>query len=263
MSDLLAIIFAPLLVLIEALMGLVLAFATLLGELVGFFLELLFHALFHGIASTKDRYRQGPRKSAEVPVPVITAIGSVGFVIFLAIGFTFLIRSGIQHSRTQTTQAQVDKLADAYIAQRLAEKGGGTLSPGPSDQHDAWGHAIVLREKDYVVGTQVVVRSNGPDGRPNSTDDISAIRYHKTTATEIRDHFFDKAAKKFGQFFAKQDEAQAELEVQNDAPSIARSLKIDPDRALPSENADLTTQDENKHVWKLPTFRFSWGEKDE
>lgn len=62
MSDLLAIFFAPLLAFFEALSGLVLAIATLVGEIVSFILELLITALFKGITSAQQRYRQGPRK---------------------------------------------------------------------------------------------------------------------------------------------------------------------------------------------------------
>lgn len=262
MSDLLSIIFAPLLVLVEAILGLVLAVATILGEMVGFFLELLFHALFYGMASTKERYRQGPRKSAEVPSSVITAIGSAGFVIFLAVGFTLLIRSGIQHSRTQTTQAQVNKLADAYIAQ-LEAKEVEALKPDPADQQDAWGHAIVLRENDYVVGTQIVVRSNGPDGRPNSNDDISATRYHKTTATEIRDQFVDNAFQKLGGFFRKQDNNPAETEEVKETPTGAQLVESEQDNIPHSDTTDAKTEEQEKRSWKLPSIKFSWGEKDE
>lgn len=256
MSDLLSVIFAPLLLLIEALMGLVLAAATILGEIVGFVLELLFHALFHGIASTKERYRQGPRKSADVPAPVITAIGSVGFVIFLAIGFTFLIHSGIQHSRTRTTQAEVDKLADAHLAQLEVEKDG-PLTTDPTDQQDAWGHAIVLKTHDYVVGTQVVVRSDGPDGQPNTADDISAVRYHKTTASDIHDQLIDKAVAKFGHLFDKQDHDQAEQAAHSDASSVVPPAESDVD------NTDADSQDQVKQTWKLPSLKFGWGQKDE
>lgn len=164
----------------------------------------------------------------------------------------------------RTTQDQVDALADAYIA-KLENKAEGTLAPGPSDHHDAWDNAIVLRENDYVVGAQVVVRSNGPDGQPNSGDEISAVRYHKTTAKEIRDHFVDKAVGGFGKFFAKEDEEEkkdpAKLVAQEDASNIDAPVENVPaDVALPEE-MNSTPQEKEKLGWKLPSLKFDWGEE--
>ncbi|QDU74387.1 hypothetical protein Pan97_13940 [Bremerella volcania] len=256
MSDLLAIIFAPLIAFFEALLGLVIAVATLIAEIANFFLELLITALFKGITSARERYRQGPRKASEVPGPVVTAILTVGFLVVVAVGFTFLIRNGIQHSRTARTQDQVDALADAYIAQ-LEKDDGRILVPGPSDQHDAWDNAIVLQENDYIVGTQVVVRSNGPDGRPNSADDISAVRYHKTTAKEIRDQFVDKAVSEFGRFFNKQEEVE-------DQAKVEEPIKNGPaDATATSDENDSTSEDEKKEGWKLPSLKFGWDKKEE
>lgn len=264
MEGLFELFFAPVVAFFEALAGLICAVATIVGEIVGFFFELLLLALFKGITPAKQRFREGPRKASREPGPVMTVICSIGFVIFVAVGLTFLIRSGIEHSRTVTTQDQVDALADAYIAQ--LENKEGDLVPGPSGHHDAWDNAIVLQENDFVVGTQVVVRSNGPDGQPNSDDDIAAVRYHKTNAKEIRDHLVDKAVGKFEKFFAKEAEEnqnQAELELQEQVPNANELAEHEAaDAPLPAE-PDAEAQDEKKQGWRLPAIKFGWGKSKE
>lgn len=262
-EDLLAIIFAPFIAFFEALAGLILAIATILGEIFGFFFELVLLALFKGLTPAKERFREGPRKANRDPGPIAKVFYSTLFLLFIAVGITFLVRYGIEYSRTTRTQQQVDALADAYIAQ-LEKQEAGELVPGPSDQQDAWDNTIEIRENDFVVGTQVVVQSNGPDGKLGSNDDISAIRYHKTTAKEIRDHFVGKAVGKWEELLAEHDqEEEVEIDLQDEVPNAQDIPEHDPTDAPLSDQPKSNLEQEEKTGWKLPSFKIDWGKKDE
>ncbi len=100
-----------------------------------------------------------------------------------ALSFSSLIAKYNQQ-RIDQSEAVASEVADQYFAKlqkdRNAEVKGGTL-----EENDAWDHRLRLTVQRSVFGYGVEVSSAGPDGKSNTSDDITVSRFHAADGQEF------------------------------------------------------------------------------
>lgn len=174
--------------LIEAIVGLAGALASLLAAVI----ELVFLLITKGRPAAKARYAE--RKSARaaqknqargddentskhttaISGPQAAIVAGVGLVLLLGFAGAWYLTQKLLTRRIETT-TQIAQLADGFFAQ-LKAKQGPEPQPGPLPEQDAWGQPLELFIDEGVLGKLVVVRSQGPDRSAGTLDDLLAVR---------------------------------------------------------------------------------------
>lgn len=169
---------------------------TLIGALVGFIaflIELIITLVLKGATAARVCLQRGPQPKFRNPNRLLTSIYSVGLIGVVVIVGTIGIRESLKQRKIVATQSHVDTLASSLNAQFSLGTEDVRLSEG-LEEVDSWGNKLRVRADKFLVGARIVVQSDGPDGIHGTGDDISAIRYHRTTATEMQGELKEQAA---------------------------------------------------------------------
>lgn len=97
---------------------------------------------------------------------------------------TWKIRDSIRKKQIAQTRTQIAKLADSFSNQVKNEQ---TVNPTPGvlPDRDVWGQPIELFVDKVLLGSLIVVRSAGPDGKSGSVDDLLATRVVRASAKKV------------------------------------------------------------------------------
>lgn len=154
-----------------------------------------------------DAAENTPSKPSSI-IP-LAILGLLVAVIAGTMYATFAIRSHLTKKRTVETTAQVESLADRYHAELIDESTPRPQSMALADV-DGWGKPIDLNVSRWMLDTTITVRSNGPDGKHRTRDDITATRTHSTTAKDASQNLLDRgvdaARERASNLFQRNDE---------------------------------------------------------
>ena len=211
--ELIAALFAAVL---EAALGVVQAAAALLAAVI----EAVFLALTQGRRAAADRFQQRQQErreqrdatagdseqaSGEDAVEstsldhrqaglfvVLAMFGIVGVSIVVLV-----VSQHVRQRRIDTTQKQIDTLADAFVDQMRDDQSDDPVE-GLLPERDAWDQPIELFVDRALLGSLVVVRSQGPDRQSGTIDDLLATRVVRASAGEVGGELADRGIEALG-----------------------------------------------------------------
>ena len=200
--------------LIAAFVAMAVATFALVAQLVLLLLSLLFVLLTEGFDAARKHYRDKTTKepateeqndiqqdttAKQLNPRAFMIFGAVVFTGFL-LGFGFWLQHYWEQKKIEATNRQLTQIATQLESDT---KNPETPNPvaGPLAERDLWQRPIECFVDETLIGTLLVIRSNGPDRRPGTADDLLEIRTIPTTV------------KKFGKDVAKRawDAAQAKM----------------------------------------------------
>lgn len=205
--------------LLTAIFELAIIAVEMLAMLLILLLELLFVLVTAGGRAARERYsqRRQERRLSREGVEKIrpndstthqTRTGKareiVSLVVLLAIvsvGITFYVQNGIRKQKIEETQLQMTAIADDVFEQ-VSNNAQPPPASGRLANRDAWNRPVELLLREGVLGSRIVVLSDGPDQTTGTTDDIKAYRYIRNSSKEVAgkltargiDHLKDKVA---------------------------------------------------------------------
>ncbi len=176
--------------------------------LIGLVAEFAFTAIFKGITAAKssasvklrtqleDRKHKQTNQSARRSSSLERWSVLAGCLIFISFVVFQVVNFRIQRQRVEITNTQVATVVEGIVSQELP-KDGMTTNPRVLDVRDAWGTRLELFINDFMLGTLVVIRSNGIDGKPGTVDDQLAIRWKEGANLKLLDKAFDFGDERF------------------------------------------------------------------
>jgi len=211
--------------LVEVFAELAMAVAELLAALLELLLELLFVLITQGYKAARERYgrrkaerraaRQAAQQNREERDTNSAGAGrliatAVVLLVIATAGLAFYIPHRLRQQRIEETQIQLATLADD-VSQQVT----GDVQPLPESgrlaDRDAWSRQIELSLQEGVLGTQIVVRSDGPDGQSGTLDDLKADRYIPHSVQDVTGDIarrgLDKLKDKVAGFLPGQDDS--------------------------------------------------------
>ena len=220
-----------------------------------FLMELMFKAFLYLLFLGFNWIAEGVKHPS--PSAVLVRLGIVASVlIFLTMLGGVLQWWHADHTRrVAATEQTVDRLAEEYYQQSKADDA--QFQDGPLTELDAWDQPLQLDTEKSLLGWWIVVRSNGPDGRPGTEDDVEAIRQNwsnlEQVGGELAQRGTDKVKEKIkGLFVGKPDE-------QEDAAMEQAAVIAPQDEE--EGNAEVEAEDPNKKAWKFD-LKFGFGKED-
>lgn len=235
----------------EAIGELVVAFVQLIMlciesalHLIGMVMEMIFHAVVAAIEWVLRGSGISP------PTRLIRMCIVVFLCLLMAIPCGLLYWWHADHvQRVAATEQTVDRLAEAYYQQTKAPDA--QFQDGPLAELDGWDQPLQLDTEKSLLGWWIVVRSNGPDGRPETDDDVKAIRQNwnnlEQVGGELAQRGTNKVKEKIKGLLAgepKEDPPTEEEMVAEDVPQDAEP-------------------EQQESQFKLPSLKFRWGKSDE
>ena len=173
-----------------------------------------------------------------IPVAVISILG----IIFAVFYFSTVIE---QHRRDRTRQL-VDQLAEGFCEQTAEPNA--KLPNGFLPERDAWRRPVRLKSEKTIYGWNVTVSSDGPDGLPETWDDIGASKSRWESAKAIGGELAKRGVEKV-EAKVKQAFAAKPVETTNDQGSV----EVDEEEA----------PEEERKWWKFPSVKLPWGKSAE
>jgi hypothetical protein len=215
--------------LVHALVGLL----TALIHLISLAVQFLFIAVTQGIVAAKEQNRRTRERYATVResrrsqstgeesssptghssgLPVWVYVIVVGGVLVVGIGM--YISGRIQAARIEATKELVKQQANE-IADAIAQ-GNPTPDRGKLPIEDPWRQPLELFMDETALGTLVVVRSNGPDRRSGTSDDLLGIRMQQKPLKQLGGEIGNVAVEKLKEKAAALLRRQADGNARNE-----------------------------------------------
>ncbi|MBA2116935.1 hypothetical protein [Bremerella alba] len=232
--------------------------------------DICIRAVWFSIDSIRYGYKgalqRNEQRRKDEFTPFATRIG--GAVIFFGTVFISLSLLAWWQSHHQQkvdqTERLVDRLAEKYYQQTTEDDP--VFQNGPLSEQDAWGQPVRLDTEKSLMGWWIVVSSDGPDGRPSTSDDVEAIRSNWANLEQVGGELAERGSNAIKQklkgMFSGDDSDQPKeavvLLAEEGAP--AENLPMD-DESVATEPNQANA--EEKKGWKLPSIKFRWGKKDE
>lgn len=201
--------------------------------------------------------------------PQATRLG--GLVVFLG---TVFITSGILYlwhehhqKKVDATEQLVDRLAEKYYLQTT--EADPVFQNGTLPELDTWGQPVRLDTEKSLMGWWIVVSSDGPDGRPSTSDDVEAIRSNWANLEQISGELASRSAnaikeKLKGMFAGSGKKDQPDEAAEQLAEQAAPVGDTPEDNEIAAnEPAKPEQLGEEKKGWKLPSIKFDWGKSKE
>ena len=193
--------------------------------------------------------------------PHATRIG--GAIVFFG---TIFISGTILHywhqhhqKKVNATEQLVDRLAEKYYQQ--TNEPDPVFENGPLTELDAWGQPVRLDTEKSLMGWWIVVRSDGPDGRPATSDDVEAIRSNWANLEQVSGELASRGANKIkeklkGMFGGGDDKDPPEPQDDQLNEEVVAKEEAPADNELAANNpADVEPAEEEKKGWKLPSLK--------
>ncbi len=216
----------------------------------------------------EEAIRRNQRRRNDGVSPVLTRLGGLGLfavTIFTVGGLLYWWHSHHQR-KVAATEQLLDRLAEGYYQETT--QGDPVFENGPLPEHDAWGRPIRLDTEKSLMGWWIVVSSDGPDGRPATSDDVKSTRSNwanlEQVGGELAARGTNKVKEKFRGMFAGGDEDSPEEADVEPAHEIAAAEGDTADKEVAANDpAEGEPDAEDKKRWKLPSLNFGWGKKEE
>lgn len=245
MEAIFELIFAFIVAIVQSMVAVVVSIVGLLGMI----LEFVFFAIMEGRSSASKRFKErrqtrresrarsskskaNPRDregdSAETrwtasptnrkadPADLRRAAIFAGAVLVgaVSIAAVLIVKDQIRRKQIAATRAQIEDLADRFVAQikdeQAAEPEAGLLA-----DRDAWDQRVELFVDRAPVGPMIVVRSHGPNRESGTLDDLLAVRVAWASAQEVGGALADQGIEAginwFLQSIAQQEPEEQEL----------------------------------------------------
>lgn len=182
--------------------------------------EFLFLAITQGVAAASAKFKQRQQQRAEKraeaastppgngdspagrPAPrssrrVAAIAATMAALVAIAIAVTWVVQEHLRKRRMEriaATRDQIARLADTFVDQIQDDKVADP-NPGRLEDRDAWQQPLELFVDQALLGSMVVVRSNGPDGKSGTIDDLLAVRLAKAPAKKVGRELANRGAK--------------------------------------------------------------------
>ena len=178
---------------VAAICELFVTIAVAISELCMLIFEFTVTALTRGIGEAKTEYSErrqihaakhaeGTAAQKSQAMNAWWALSIAALIVgFIAWGF---VNARIQQQKEDQTQQQITQKAAELIRQVKQDP---ALAPkaGMLAEQDAWGRPLELFVDQFPVGTLLVVRSAGRDGKPGTLDDLLAVQESHPGAIDL------------------------------------------------------------------------------
>lgn len=251
------------------------AIVHLIGAVIhGFVLlaEIVLRSVIFQIEAIRYGYNEAlvrsNRRQADGISPLLIRLTAAG-LLFASVGSASCVLyawNSANAQRVATTEKRVDRLAEQYY--QATTKPDAQFDNGLLNEVDAWGKPLRLETEKSLFGWWVVVSSDGPDGRPATSDDVKSVRANwsnlEQVGGELAQRGADKAKDKIKALFTRNKEGteepagEQELKVLDAATDVVAGEII---VKQTSQGESNTTNGEEKEGFKIP-FKFRFGKSD-
>ena len=111
-------------------------------------------------------------------------IAGIVLIVVAATAIGFYLAEQTRKQRVETTRKQIAQIADKLAAQ-LKDKAANDPEKGRLQERDAWNQPLELFVDKTLLGSMLVVRPHGNDGKSGTLDDMLAIRIVRARVAEI------------------------------------------------------------------------------